>query len=341
MKSKNVFATMLIITAFVSAACTISSALAKSQPAAVPPQAIPDEVSSTSAANPLGQVVFTLDKKLFRISAQRDSQPEDISAALDKLSPGADEWINISADGQWLLISSERFDPECQVWACLAVVPADLSRFEVLKSGGSALHTAFSAIGPTTLVYVTGEGPHKQDLWVMKRQPGGWSDPSLLTTASNFSYNLTPSLSVDEQKVLLTCYGGVYVPIAPSICEVSIDGSDFNVQVDGNLHASSNSQVNLRHPAYAPDGSLIFASDWQGEQVWRLDAGGELTLINGGLNNDTTPCVLPGGLVASLWLDRPGGNSQHELKIMSPDGQDYWVLMQNEDISDIGIGCGK
>jgi hypothetical protein len=50
---------------------------------------------------------------------------------------------------------------------------------------------------------------------------------------------------------------------------------------------------------------------------------------------------LPGGWVASLWLERPGGSSLHELKIMSPDGKDYWVLMQNQDISDIGIGCGK
>jgi hypothetical protein len=45
--------------------------------------------------------------------------------------------------------------------------------------------------------------------------------------------------------------------------------------------------------------------------------------------------------VASLWLERPGGASLHELKIMSPDGKNYWVLVQNQDISDIGIGCGK
>jgi hypothetical protein len=52
-------------------------------------------------------------------------------------------------------------------------------------------------------------------------------------------------------------------------------------------------------------------------------------------------CALGPALVKTLPKIVQPGSSLHELKIMSPDGKDYWVLMQNQDISDIGIGCGK
>ena len=285
--------------------------------------------------------MFTLDKRLYRISAQKDAQPENISAALDNLSVGADEWINISADGRWLLISSERFDLQCRGWACLVMVSADLSHYEVLKNGGTALHATFSAIGPTSVVYVTNGGPNDQDLWMIKRQPDGWSDPKLLTADSTYPNNIIPSLSADEEKVLFTCSKDVYGESDSSICEVGTDGSGFRVLVNGRMQATSNSKANLRHAAYAPDGSVVFEGDWLGEQVWRMAPSSVPALINGSLHNDNSPCVLPGGWIASLWLDRAGGNSLHELKIMSPDGKDYWMLLPNQDISDIGIGCGK
>ena len=355
---------MLMVTAFVLAACSLSPSLTKSLPAATPPQTAPagnttgnhsptagPSVNSsptppagmnpTLAIIPQGEVVFTLNKQLYRISAQKNSQPENISTALDKLAPGADEWINISADGRWLLISSERFDPECKGWACLAIVSADLTHTEVLKNGGAALHAVFSAVGPTSVVYVASGGPHAQDLWIIKRQSGGWSDPRLLTAASTYPNNIIPLLSADEQKVLFTCSNDAYAASDSNVCEVGADGSGYRVVVNGGMHAASNPTVNLRHAAYAADGSVVFEGDWLGEQVWRMAPGSAPALINADLHNDNSPCTLPGGWVASLWLERPGGSSLHELKIMSPDGKDYWVLVQNQDISDIGIGCGK
>jgi hypothetical protein len=364
MKNKRTFFIVLTVTAFVLAACALSPALTKSLPAATPPQTAPAETPTgnnsptagpflnssatppagmipTLAIIPQGEVVFTLNKQLYRISAQKDSQPENISTALDKLSPGADDWINISADGQWLLISSERFDPECKGWACLTIVSADLTHTEVLKSGGAALHAVFSAVGPTCVVYVASGGPHGQDLWIIKRQAGGWSDPKLLTAASTYPNNIIPLLSADEQKVLFTCSNDAYAASDSGVCEVGADGSGYRMLVNGGMHTTSNSTVNLRHAAYAADGSVVFEGDWQGEQVWRMVPGGAPALINANLHNDNSPCALPGGWVASLWLERPGGSSLHELKIMSLDGKEYWVLMQNQDISDIGIGCGK
>ena len=196
MANKPVFGIVFAVIVLLMAACVLSPALTRSLPAATPAQTeaagnTPDNGAPTTfplvnssptapagmiptlAIVPQGEVVFTLNKQLYRISPQKDSRPENISMALDKLSPGADEWINISADGQWLLISSERFDAECKGWACLTIVSSDLSHHEVLKSGGAALHTVFSAVGPTRVVYVASSGPHGQDLWIIKRQSGG------------------------------------------------------------------------------------------------------------------------------------------------------------------------
>jgi hypothetical protein len=56
--------------------------------------------------------------------------------------------------------------------------------------------------------------------------------------------------------------------------------------------------------------------------------------------NDNSPCVLPDGSIASLWLNRPGGTGVHELKVMKPDGSSFFMLVINQDVADIGLGCG-
>jgi hypothetical protein len=57
-------------------------------------------------------------------------------------------------------------------------------------------------------------------------------------------------------------------------------------------------------------------------------------------NNDNSPCVLPDGRIASLWLDRPGGSEAHEIKVMAPDGSSYILVLTEVDVADIGLGCG-
>jgi len=50
--------------------------------------------------------------------------------------------------------------------------------------------------------------------------------------------------------------------------------------------------------------------------------------------------VLSDGRSASLWLGRPGGSGVHELKLMGADGSNGEVLVVDQDVWDIGIGCG-
>ena len=98
----------------------------------------------------------------------------------------------------------------------------------------------------------------------------------------------------------------------------------------------------LHSPDYAPDGGIVFEAGWEGEEIWRLPAGAaEPVKITNVFNNDNSPCVLPDGRIASLWLNRPGGSGEHELKVMSSDGSDYFMLLPDIDVADIGIGCGK
>ncbi|MCP4419712.1 MAG: hypothetical protein GY805_24130, partial [Chloroflexi bacterium] len=91
-----------------------------------------------------------------------------------------------------------------------------------------------------------------------------------------------------------------------------------------------------------PDGSIIFEADWNGEQIWRLPAGSNAPVrVTDAFGNDNSPCVLPDGRIASLWLDRPDGNGGHELKIMTADGNDYFLALMDLDVFDLGLGCGE
>ncbi len=52
----------------------------------------------------------------------------------------------------------------------------------------------------------------------------------------------------------------------------------------------------------------------------------------------TKPCVLSDGRIASLWRERPGSHNRRELKIMTPDGAAYAMLVIGVDIEQIGCG---
>jgi len=98
----------------------------------------------------------------------------------------------------------------------------------------------------------------------------------------------------------------------------------------------------LYQPDYAPDGSIVFEAEWDGEQIWRLPPEASIpVLISDQFSNDNSPCILPDGRVVSLWLDRDGGNGLHEIKIMSSDGSSFFMLLPNIDIVDAGLGCGE
>ncbi|MBW1811873.1 MAG: right-handed parallel beta-helix repeat-containing protein, partial [Deltaproteobacteria bacterium] len=99
-------------------------------PQAQSPTAIPSAAGSSG-----GTITYTFDGRVYRIAAEEGAVPEDISLALDALSPGGgDRRLNISPDGNWLVVETERFDPECDGWSCLAIISADLSSGEVVRA---------------------------------------------------------------------------------------------------------------------------------------------------------------------------------------------------------------
>lgn len=290
-----------------------------------------------------GWVTFAIrqenGERIYRLAVAPNATPEDITAVLDAAAPGQySEWLNISPDGRWYILSTDRFDPECSGWPCL-VVTQDFVTFEVVKSAGTnvpraAVHAEFSAIasGGNLIIYKAGDGTHGRDLWAIRRENGGWSAPLELTTTSPFNEHHAPGLSADGTAVVFACGDAPYV--ASAICEAATDGSRFTVR----FHADD---TPIFHPRYAPDGSILFEGSGNGEQIWRLPPGSDAPTLVSGQTNDNSPCVLPGGQIVSLWLQREGNtNGWHELKLTDADGGQYAMLLTGQDVFDIGLGCG-
>jgi hypothetical protein len=298
-------------------------------------------VPSLPAAAQTGATAYVTfaqpDGHLYRADADQIWPLEDVSLSLDALAPGlSDQWLNTSPDGAFLLLSSDRFDPRCAGWECLARVAADLSSGGALLVDGEPVHAGgFSAIasGGQLVVYMDGF-----DLWAIRETDAGWSPPLLLTGASPYEYNAQPALSADAATVVFDCGPVPYGQAGTALCEVGTDGEGLRL-------VASPSQVPgataLHHPDYAPDGSIVFEADAGGEQLWRLAPGATAAqLVAAGFNNDNSPCVLADGRIASLWLERPGSAGQHELKLLSADATAYAMLLVGQDIADVGIGCG-
>ena len=94
----------------------------------------------------------------------------------------------------------------------------------------------------------------------------------------------------------------------------------------------------LHHPDYAPDGGIVFQASWDG-RIWRLPSGATMPEpVGPAFDNDGSPCVLADGRIASLWLGRPDGQGTYELKVMTPDGAAYAMLVTGINVEDIGCG---
>jgi len=163
-----------------------------------------------------------------------------------------------------------------------------------------------------------------------------------LTKNSTYAHNEWPAIAEDGSKIVFTCTDEPYSDDT-SICEVNTDATGFHVLVrPSDSPAGLRDEGDLNSPDYAPDGSVVFEADWDGENLWRLAPGAtEPVKISDNFTNDNSPCVLPDGSIASLWLNRPGGLGYHELKVMTPDGGSYFMLVTDQDVDDIGLGCGR
>lgn len=244
-------------------------------------------------------------------------------------------------------METERFDPECVDWSCLAIISADLSVGEAIRAGGQIIHpeglSALSSGGNLIVFSTSGDGPHVIDLWAISRSGDSWSSPILLTKDSHHAYNYLPSISKDSRTIVFNCGPESYAGEGAELCEVGTDGIGFQVVLTAADAPSGFPTTGaLHHPSYAPDGSIVFESDWGGEQIWRLPVGSsEPVRVTDAFGNDNSPCVLPDGRIVSLWLERPEGTSVHEFKIMSADGSKFIIPLPNVDVLDDGIGCGQ
>ncbi|MCA9979525.1 MAG: right-handed parallel beta-helix repeat-containing protein [Anaerolineales bacterium] len=308
-----------------------------------------NELIPTPNPETAGVIVYRLGERVYRVNTAVGT-PEDLTAALDALYPaGADDWVNISPDGQWLLFSSPRFDPECVGWACLILTSADLSSYEVITAGDSFIHPdtiGAVASGGNVIVYPADGETHATDLFVIARAADGWGDPVNLTaTHSPHDYNEGPALSADGTTLLFDCGPTPYRQEGTAVCEIGIDGSGFREVVrpiDG-PGSSGTADASVAHADYGSSGEIVFEADWDGEFIWRIPVGGGAPeKIGAAYSNDNSPCVLPNGRIASLWLNRPGnGVGVHELKVMSAVGGDEQMVLIDVDVVDAGIGCGE
>ena len=225
------------------------------------------------------------------------------------------------------------------------LLPNDLSSGELLVTPNGVIHPEeFSAVasGGNLVVYSYGDGPHTIDLWAVTRQGSGWSAPVLLTAALPFDHHTQPAISADGSTVVFNCDPDMLDgQQGTAVCEVGTDGTGFRTVIgpeDGPGGTATNA---LHHPDYAPDGSIVFEADWYGEQIWRISPGGTAIRITDAFNNDNSPCVLPDGRIVSLWLDRAGGNGDHEIKVMAADGGASFMALTGLDVFDLGLGCGE
>ncbi len=287
----------------------------------------------------IGHVVFRLAGRWRRMPARAGSAMQDLTSALDALSPGADDMVNITAGGGSLVLTTTRFG--CQDYGCLALVHGDLGAGELLRNAGGEIHAkgraAASADG--NHVVFPAAGPHAMDAYAIARtSPTTWSAPVLLTAVSPFRFHHDLAISADGTKTTFDCGDDPYGAGGTAICEASTDGTGFRKILDPG--GSTNA---LHHPGYAPGGGTVFEGAWTGEQIWRLPLGATTpSQMAAAQSNDNTPCVLPSGSVASLWLSAPGNpHGLHELKVMSADGATSELVLTGLDIEDIGIGCGE
>lgn len=295
-----------------------------------------------------GRIAFVLDGSSYLVDASAGATPVDLAPGLAALGSGVDDpLIRLSRDGAWLLMSSERFAAECVGYPCLSIVASDLSSGAALTGpDGVTMHgsegAAISSDGGR-VVFTAGDGPNARDLFFTAREDDRWSTPLLLTGDSTYMFNTTPSFAPDDGRVAFDCGAEPYGAEGTAICEVAIDGSGFVVRWSPDQPPTGQTAGGALHsPAYTADGGLVFEGSWTAEQLWVLGpADAEPTRLRADETNDNSPCVLPDGRIASLWLGRAGNpGGLHELVIKSSDGASSTMIVEGRDVADVGLGCG-
>jgi hypothetical protein len=300
----------------------------------------PWHVSTTPTTPPpsatSGQYVsYMLNDQALLKEVNESGSMINISQHLGTLDSGNDFWVNISPNGEWLLLESSRLHDECDDWACLIYGKRDLSEFTVVQTNsGELIHPeAFSAISSDGKIIVAQMSLNNRfDLIVSRRTGTRWSEPQVITSASPSSTNTSPALSANGQEVVFSC--------GNSICLINTDGTGLTTIID----PANRAEINKAGSAdFDPiTGDIVFEGEENSERIWRYNrTSSNIQVINSTYTNDNSSCVLSDGRIASLWLNRAGNQAGlHELKIMNATGLSHFMATENTDISDIGLGCG-
>lgn len=310
-------------------------------------------VLAAGAPNDAGHITYSLpDKSVYRVEAREDATPFNMGESLETLSEGSEDvTLNVSSDGQWLALETDRFDNECVGWPCVAILPWDVSDGDAVRLNPGIwdlVHpdegmTAIASGGRFAVVSVEQLiAPHVSDLIVIIQVDGDWAGPAILTGDSPYLYHLNPSISSDGSHVVFQCGDDSWE--GNSICEASTDGSSFDVLLtpaDGPLGGAEN--ATLHNPGYSPDGSIVFAADWDGDRIWRLAPGSaEPTPIRG---DHWWPCVLPDGSIAAVNVDwsRDRENPDLHINVLTADGRNSKAVVTIEVTLEVigGLGCGR
>jgi hypothetical protein len=316
-------------------------------------------VPPVDASGSIGHVVFLYPgddsgpNLWSRIAAQASATPVNLDAKLDGQSPGDDQTMSTSRDGAYLVLTGGRFG--CGADDCLATASSDGANLAQVISGGAPVEAsdrAAIASGGGIIVFPSSGlgGPHANaggtDLYVTRKSGASWTTPVLLTsnlsTGANYLFQHDVAVSYDGMRAVFVCGPSPYQAASSSICEAKLDGSGTSVLIPYDAGPDAGAGNVTHHPDYAPDGTVVFEADWGGtEAIWRATAGSYARVSPAGEDDDNSPCVLPDGRIASLWLGRPGNaKNLHELKVMNADGSGTVMVLENVDVVDVGQSCG-
>jgi hypothetical protein len=188
------------------------------------------------------------------------------------------------------------------------------------------------------VVYPLSGGPHALDLWAIRRQGDGWSEPVLLSGGSPYQFNHTAAFSADGARLVFDCGDEPYGGAGTGICEVASDGGDVRVVITPEAGPLGSSEAALHHPDYEPDGAIVFQASWDGG-LWRIPrAGTEPTPVARTPNSDNAPCVMADGRIASMWYGRQDSDGTPDVKLTTPDGSTFALLITGTPVEDITCG---